>query len=138
MTLKLKMRLKTFLLGFSLLITGCSQPHSPEESIQLFYESLNSQDYPVLISLFSLEDNLKERESEAELYELLSIIFKDLALNIQDKRGIQKIEYHSIEYNNEKDHAIVRYTLFFNDDSSVTDTLALTKDHTGYWQLTLE
>ena len=131
-------KLRTLLLGISLFIAGCSQPHSPEESIQAFYESLGSQNYPELISLFNLENNLEGRQSEAELYEILAIIFQDLSLNIQAKGGVNKIEYHSIEYNKEKDRAVVRYTLYFNDESNTFDTLYLIKDHTDYWHLTLE
>lgn len=126
------------LLGISLTIAGCSQQHSPEESIQIFYESLSSQNYPELLSLFNLENNLQERKSESELYDILAIIFKDIAFNIQEKGGIHKIEYHSIEYNTDKNRAVVRYTLNFNDGSYTFDTLFLTKDHTGFWQLTLE
>lgn len=129
---------RILLLSALLFIAGCSQPHSPEESIQEFYESLNKQNYPELISLFNFNDRSESKESEAELYELLAIILQDLALNIQQKQGIQKIEYHSIEYNAEKDIAVVHYTLYFNDQSNVLDTLTLVKDHTGYWQLTLE
>ncbi len=131
-------KLCALLLGFSLAIAGCSQQHSPEESIQVFYESLSNQDYPELLSLFNLENNLAEQKSESELYEILAIIFKDVAFNIQKKGGIHKIEYHSIEYNTDKDRAVVRYTLNFKDGSYTFDTLFLTKDHTGFWQLTLE
>lgn len=131
-------KLCALLLGISLTISGCSQQHSPEDSIQIFYESLSNQNYPELLSLFNLENNLQERKSESELYEILAIIFKDIAFNIQEKGGIYKIEYHSIEYNTDKDRAIVRYTLNFKDGSYTFDTLFLTKDHTGFWQLTLE
>lgn len=131
-------KLCALLLGISLTIVGCSQPHSPEDSIQIFYESLSTQDYPELLSLFNLENNLQERASESELYEILAIIFKDVAFNIQEKGGIHKIEYHSIEYNTDKDRAVVRYTLNFKDGSYTFDTLFLIKDHTGFWQLTLE
>lgn len=129
-------KLRYLLLGIALLISGCTEPHSPEDTVQVFYEYLGRQDNPELISLFDLEKNLEARASEAELYELLSVIFEDLALNIHAKGGIHKIEYHSIEYNN-KDHAIVRYTLYFNDGSNIMDTLALTQDITGYWKLAL-
>ncbi|HIW07587.1 MAG TPA: DUF4878 domain-containing protein [Candidatus Ignatzschineria merdigallinarum] len=131
-------KLCALLLGLSLTIAGCTQQHSPEDSIQTFYESLSSQNYPELLSLFDLESNLQGRQSESELYEILAIIFKDVAFNIQKKGGIHKIEYHSIEYNTDKDRAVVRYTLNFNDGSYTFDTLFLTKDHTGFWQLTLE
>lgn len=131
-------KLRALLLALALIISGCTEPHSPEDTVQNFYELLGRQDTPELISLFDLEKNLKARTSEAELYEILAVIFDDLALNIQSKGGIQKIEYHSIEYNNkEKEHAIVRYTLYFNDGSHQSDTLALTKDITGYWKLTI-
>lgn len=129
---------RNILLTTLLFIVGCSQPHSPEESIQSFYESLNKQNHPELISFFNFNERSESKESEAELYELLAIIFQDLDLNIQEKGGIQKIEYHSIEYNAEKDIAVVHYTLYFNDLTNVLDTLTLVKDHTGYWQLTLE
>lgn len=131
-------KLCALLIGISLTIAGCSQQHSPEDSIQIFYESLSSQDYPELLSLFNLENNLKERESKSELYEILAIIFKDVAFNIQEKGGIHKIEYHSVEYNSDRTRATVRYTLNFKDGSYTFDTLFLTKDHTGFWQLTLE
>ncbi len=130
-------KLRTFFLGIALLISGCTEPHSPEDTIQVFYESLARQNTPELISLFDLDQNLKARESEAELYELLATIFEDLALNIHAKGGIYKIEYHSIEYIL-KEHAIVRYTLYFNDGSSSIDTLSLHKDLTDFWRLTLE
>ena len=129
---------KILILSCMVGLVGCSQPHSPEESIHTFYESLNSQNYPELLSLFNLEENLRERKSESELYDILAIIFQDLAFNIQEKGGIDKIEYHSIEYNPDKDRAIVRYTLNFKDGSNTFDTLSLIKDHTGFWQLTLE
>lgn len=131
-------KLRAVLLVLALIISGCTEPHSPEDTVQNFYESLGRQDTPELISLFELEKNLKARKSEAELYEILAVIFDDLAMNIQSKGGIQKIEYHSIEYNNkEKEQAIVRYTLYFNDGSHQTDMLTLTQDMTGYWKLTL-
>lgn len=134
---RLKILLRTSIVGLTLLIAACTPSHSPEESIQLFYESLNQQNYPELLSLFNLEEKLKDPEAEAEAYEILTIIFTDLALNIQEKGGINKIEYHTIEYNSEKDRAIVRYTLYYNDGDYQFDTLALTKDHTGFWQLTI-
>ncbi|UNM95230.1 hypothetical protein MMG00_08300 [Ignatzschineria rhizosphaerae] len=131
-------KLHALLIGICLTAVGCSQQHSPEESIQVFYESLSHQDYPELLSLFNLENNLQDQRSESELYEILAIIFKDLAFNIQEKGGIHKIEYHSIEYNSDKSRATVRYTLNFKDESYTFDTLFLIKDHTGFWQLTLE
>lgn len=131
-------KLRALLIGISLTVAGCSQQHSPEESVQFFYESLSNQNYPELLSLFYLENNSQEQKSESELYEILAIIFKDLAFNIQEKGGIHKIEYHSIEYNNDKSRATVRYTLIFKDESYTFDTLFLIKDHTGFWQLTLE
>lgn len=133
---KFKILLRTSIVGLTLFITACTPSHSPEESIQLFYESLNQQNYPELLSLFNIEENLKDPSAEA--YEILSIIFTDLALNIQEKGGINKIEYHTIEYNSEKNRAIVRYTLYYNDGDYQFDTLVLTEDHTGFWQLTIE
>lgn len=131
-------KMQIFILGCMVGLVGCSQPHSPEESIHTFYESLNSQNYPELLSLFNLEENLRARKSESELYDILAIIFQDLAFNIQERGGIDKIEYHSIEYSPNKDQAIVRYTLSFKDGNSTFDTLSLTKDHTEFWRLTLE
>ena len=72
-------KLCALLLGLSLTIAGCTQQHSPEDSIQTFYESLSSQNYPELLSLFDLESNLQGRQSESELYEILATIFKDVA-----------------------------------------------------------
>ncbi len=131
-------KIRTLILSFILLLAGCTDPHSPEESIQLFYEKLGTQNYPELIALFNLEENLTKRESEAELYEILTIIFQDLATNINAKGGIQKIEYHSIEFNANKDQAIVRYTIFFNNGTNAFDTLYLQKDHTEFWRLNIE
>lgn len=88
---RLKILLRTSIVGLTLLIAACTPSHSPEESIQLFYESLNQQNYPELLSLFNLEEKLKDPEAEAEAYEILTIIFTDLALNIQEKGELIKL-----------------------------------------------
>lgn len=130
-------KFRTLLLGLLLCIAGCSQPHSPEESIQRFYESLANPNYPELIALFNLNDLNQEPRSEAVLYEILTIIFEDLALNINAKGGIEKIEFQNTTFNQDKTTATVDYTLFFRNGTTQSDQLALVKDHTGYWQLQL-
>lgn len=133
-------KFRTLTLGLLLCIAGCTQPHSPEESVQRFYESLANPNYPELIALFNLNDlnDLnQEPRSEAVLYEILTIIFEDLALNINAKGGIEKIEFQNTTFNQDKTAATVDYTLFFRNKTTQSDRLALIKDHTGYWQLQL-
>ncbi|GGZ96102.1 hypothetical protein DC083_04060 [Ignatzschineria ureiclastica] len=130
-------KFRTLTLGLLLCIAGCSQPHSPEESVQRFYESLANPNYPELISLFNLNDINGETRSDAIFYEILTLIFEDLALNINAKGGIEKIDFQNTTFNQDKTAATVDYTLFFRNGTTQSDQLALLKDHTGYWQLQL-
>ncbi len=130
-------KFRTLALGLLLSLTGCSQPHSPEESVERFYESLANPNYPELISLFNFNDIESETDSEAVLYEVLSLIFEDLALTIRDQGGIEKIKFQNTTFNQDKTSAVVDYTLFFRNGSIQQDQLTLLKDHTGYWQLQL-
>ncbi len=134
----MRFSLRSALLALTLLfLTACSDTHKPEMAINEFYDELSLGRYSQAIVLFDLGELPEAFHEKGLLYETMTAIFEELARNIRAKGGIEQIDFSSVEFNEAKDEAVVRYTLQLKDGSSTPDTLYLTKDETHFWRLTL-